>query len=885
MHTRQTLGIHGTAIRRYVFLWMLLDLIVATQLHALSGRLHDLQGRAISNTPLTFVMEQDSSVKMKLVSDAAGEWTLPDAVGLAAGQRLRTRLLAPPSLSFSSGVRVPFYTSGSGEITWEILDLRGRRLAHATQKTHAEQEGILSWDGRSNLGNSIPSGIYLLRISGTAGNAVVRLFKTSGTSAAPSGIAPTARAQLRAQRAVWNQGVTWTVRVDKQGYEPLRLSGISTDTSRLALALCPALPVPYAVTGKYLGRRNPSGGVDPLFLRGVNLGVSVPGTQPGEMAATRLQIRRWLERIGAAGFDCIRTYTLHFPHFYEELAAYNNAHWQKPLYLFQGVWLDEEIPADLYASTRLFKEAIREIVDCSHGQCDIEPRFGRAYGRYRANVSPWTMGWIVGREVYPDQVLTTDSLNPDRTRYAGQFLSMPQGSPTETWFTEALDGMIAYEQETYGSQRPVSVSSWPTLDPLSHPTEVDPSQEDDAQFDMNEVDISKAPGGYFASYHAYPYYPDFMSAEQGFQSAKDSTGPNSYLGYLRAMRSHYDRIPLVVAEFGVPSSWGNAHWAQSTMHHGGHDEATQGAFNVRQLENIHTTGCAGGFVFAWIDEWFKKAWITEPMSSTSERRHLWHDLTNPEQNFGLVSFDVPDPDWSAQPRSESTCGLSVRTATDHAFFHMRVTAGADWKPGDTLELALDTYDADKGESLLPSGTSATNRPEFCLRLEGDSARLLVTRAYNLFGIWHRVAPAEALFHSTPTTGTPWDLVRWKNNRGETDIFEIGRLRVRKPGAPATSLDAVTLRGDTVDVRIPWTLLQFTDPSRMEVMDDLRSTAGRETATSDGIAVTAIRSGCKVQAPRTVWNTWDVAPETTEREKPSLKLLENAFKTRSWPTLP
>ena len=57
--------------------------------------------------------------------------------------------------------------------------------------------------------------------------------------------------------------------------------------------------------------------------------------------------------------------------------------------------------------------------------------------------------------------------------------------------------------------------------------------------------------------------------------------------------------------------------------------------------------CAGGFMFAWMDEWFKPTWIVSYLESFGffsgyaiiPTRQLWHNLTSPEQNFGLISFD------------------------------------------------------------------------------------------------------------------------------------------------------------------------------------------------------------------------------------------------------
>lgn len=42
-----------------------------------------------------------------------------------------------------------------------------------------------------------------------------------------------------------------------------------------------------------------------IFMKGINLGVSVPGTQPGELAATTEDYRRWFELIKEAGYNTI----------------------------------------------------------------------------------------------------------------------------------------------------------------------------------------------------------------------------------------------------------------------------------------------------------------------------------------------------------------------------------------------------------------------------------------------------------------------------------------------------------------------------------------------------------------------------------------------------
>src|SRR5262249_54084874 len=78
------------------------------------------------------------------------------------------------------------------------------------------------------------------------------------------------------------------------------------------------------------------------FWPGVNLGATVPGTQPGELAATRADYARWLRGMGALGARVVRVYTILRPAFYDALAAYDRRHARAPLRFIQGVWIPEE---------------------------------------------------------------------------------------------------------------------------------------------------------------------------------------------------------------------------------------------------------------------------------------------------------------------------------------------------------------------------------------------------------------------------------------------------------------------------------------------------------------------------------------------------------------
>lgn len=663
----------------------------------------------------------------------------------------------------------------------------------------------------------------------------------------------------------------------------------------------PLYPVPFkADEGRlqiYDGTR-----FNPVFIKGMNLGVGLPGTQAGELAPTAEDYDRWFSMLGEMGINTVRLYTLHYPRFYQRLQFYNMRHRQRPLYVLHGIWLDEDDPSNnLRDMQSHFDDNIVESIDCVHGRNFVFERLGRAHGEFDADISPWVIGWLVGREVFPDEVQTTNRLPTARSRYDGRYVSLPSGSETEVWWAERIDQIAAYEAEKYGVARPISVSSWPTLDPIHHPTEGRAASEDREQLDLAQLDTRGFPAGYFASYHAYPYYPDWMSEEPSYLTAVDREGPNSYFGYLKVLRAHYFPKPVVVAEVGVPCSWGNAHFAHSGMNHGGQDELQQGHDDARLFRDNYDAGTGGAILFAWIDEWWKRTWIVDELAFPRERYKLWHNVTSPEQNFGLLGFE-PDPP-AFDMFSPTTGGgriAEVRASVDAEFFHLKLRLTAPLADGEPLVIGYDTYDDARGESVLPNGKRTAQRSELALTvtLPGE-AELRVMEAYDQFGVWHDIQdawhdkevselPGPQPYHSIASDGGKWNLVRWKNNttHGSEDgvykfpetVQEIGRLRVRRSAEPETGHSAVIVDGSELRIRVPWTLLQITDPSSLLVLDDDPKTRPRETTVTEGIRVAVSLGDELVETPRHRWARWDKTPPYRERRKLGYAIFAEALRT-------
>jgi len=619
---------------------------------------------------------------------------------------------------------------------------------------------------------------------------------------------------------------------------------------------------------------------EPFFIKGMNLGVSVPGKFPGELSVSRSQYGRWFRLIKDAGYNSIRLYTLHYPDFYEVLDSFNFANPHNPLFFFQGVWLEEEMEGfdnDLFFLTEAFLNEIEENVDGVHGNRTIGPRRGKAHGTYTANVSRWNMGYIIGREVHPGEVAHTNNVNSGYTSFAGDHFAISGVLPVEAWIVSKLNHLVWYENLRYNTQRPVSFSSWPTQDPLSHTEEWNP-WEDSTSIDLSKIELINAPAGFFISYHAYPYYPHFINYGLEYIGFSDNYGPNSYLGYLKDLKDYYQRFPLIIAETGVPSSWGIAHYSTSGLHHGGFDDYQQGEANMRILETVESAGCGGAMHFSWMDEWFKRTWVTDHIDYLMDRRVLWHNITAAEQNFGLIGFQRP-LSMGLWDEFCNECEITYMTATaDFDFFHMKLHMKVMPRPTDDFWIAFDTYNADLGESILPNGKTIGNRAEFALHLTNYSAKLYVTQAYDLYGIFHGVSEPEQQYRSVVSNGAPWNIVRWKVNEFDQDIQYIGNLKVNYGFLPATTRDAVTIHKDHIHIRIPWSLLHFVDPSTYVVFHDNRSTWQPEDTISDGIIATIFhRNREYVPSKRFIWEKWNHALDVQEVIKGSYWVIKDRMR--------
>ena len=851
-----------------------------------SGRITDQNGNRISGAKVVFT-NTASGQAFQAYSDANGYYDIEIETNN------RTDFYNYPN-PFNSQTVISFYIREAGHAELTVYNMSGQKI-HVIESRHFDQgRHQIVWDTRTA---SVRQGIYICALRTHNSFKSIKMVVVGGENVAVPAAEYSEPNQASSAPSIYDAVVSGSK------FKDHIVTGIdlsNTDVKNFVINL--AAWTPFSTTGDYLGKYNGEG-YDPVFIKGVNLGSAVPGSWPGQLAISSAQYARWFRMIADAGFNTVRIYTMHFPRFYEEFARYNKENPNRPLYLIQGVWLNEEYPdyqfdLDLHTLTNEFDRDIKDAIDCLHGNKSLEHRYGYAYGNFTADVSQWLLATIIGREVLAEEISETNYYHPKNTSYQGAHLSITDASPSEVWITERLDRLVAYERTNYNTNRPVSFSSWPTLDPLTHPSEPWWTIEDLEELDLNKIILTNAPGGFFVSYHAYPYFPNFINEDEEYQKVSDDWGPNSYLGYLRDLKNHYTNHPIMIAEFGVPTSWGNARFSLSGMHHGGMNEKEQGEYTMRMFHNIYDTRYCGGITFSWMDEWFKSTWITNPM--TSGRRPLWHNITSPENNYGLLHF-VPNPDYYDSKQTQYYHLEKISTASiwhDFAFFNIETTLQSPLGEGDTLWIAFDTYKRDMGESTLPNGKKVLdNRAEFLLRITVDSALFYVTKAYDLYGITLSNSQSPA-FQTKATDGEPWMLCRWQNHhaiRYHLNTQDIGILNMCGENEKLSMHHAVQIRSDGILVRIPWTLLQFSDPSSSMVIDDnvLMDVCSNywacnmqylNSVRSEGIVVTMIYNNEVAEQSPYTWSEWNLNRDEIlnpdmfiEVEKESLPIIREGLK--------
>lgn len=645
-----------------------------------------------------------------------------------------------------------------------------------------------------------------------------------------------------------------------------------------------------------------------IFLKGVNHGVALPGKFPAEFSASFDQYLEWFRLIGEMNSNVIRIYTILPPEFYEAFAYYNLLYQNRQLYLLHGVWAKEPIKENYFntVSQREFQKEIIDVIDVIHGNAVIKPRPGHASGTYVSDISKYVIGIVLGREWEPKAVTFTNR-NNDINSFTGHFISIANANAMEVWLATMMDFTIQYETQTYKAQRPVSFVNWLPLDPMFHSTEfIESKKINEYDNDLESIDMRKFNAsnlfepGIFASYHAYPYYPDYIYNEKVYANAINKNGDqDNYYGYLEKLKEYHPGIPLVIAEYGLPSSRGNSHYTPFGLNQGGHSEKEQAILSILLTKDIHDTRCAGAIYFEWIDEWFKHNWLVMDFEQPQERRKYWHNMENPEQNFGIMAVegrskvvDGNTNDWDDYQNNDISF---VKAYADPGYFSLVSHIPKLDFNKHRLFIAINTYDDEKGEHKLPFLDEYFDPGiEFLLEFDSqEDAKIFVDDMYSVFtDIYNDSIPVYASkkndngIFSEQILLSNRSRITLSGDSIDRQLHNRSKLIHGNSNLPEFSnADWYWNNKDKIlELRLTWHLLNVSDPSSGSVLDDVQGTPEIEYSQTPGFDIFFFVTDKNNNVMEEInpnepyffsWEGWE-DPEYQIRKKPLYFELQEAF---------
>lgn len=608
----------------------------------------------------------------------------------------------------------------------------------------------------------------------------------------------------------------------------------------------------------------------PFEIRGVNMGVGIPGEWATDYAIDKETYLRWFAWIQEMGANTIRVYTILHSDFYDAFYEYNKDR-EDPLYLIHGVRVNDYVQnshRDAYDDDfrQAFMDDCKTVVDIIHGNKTLNLGHGAGSGHYRKDVSQWVIGYILGVEWEDMTVAYTDHKYPERTSYQGTYMyTTAEASPFEAMLCEVGDKIIEYESQRYKQQRLVAFSNWPISDPFDYSLPITEFFMKCAKVDVEHIKTTDAfLSGQFASYHVYPYFPDYLRYEDdktGISYTEDGE-PNTYLTYLKQLTAHHS-IPVVISEYGVSTGRGMAQTDYHTgRNQGNMSEREQGQAIIDCYEDIMAAGCAGSCVAAWQDEWFKRTWNTMHAVDLLKTPY-WSDYQTSGQYFGLLSFDPGEEEsvcyvdgdfseWENEDLVVQNGDLSVSMKYDEKFLYFLLKKDGFSPETDTLYIPVDTTPKTGSTYCENYNISFERASDFLIVIDGkENSRVLVQERYDttraMFA--HETRGMDAFLNpvdvDSPTfkeihlmlqTATPLLTGNWE---ATAETYETGRLtygNANPEAADFNSLADFMFADDGVELKLPWQLLNFSNPSEMMIHDDYYEHYGVENMRIDEMYV-------------------------------------------------
>lgn len=630
------------------------------------------------------------------------------------------------------------------------------------------------------------------------------------------------------------------------------------------------LTIQVRTNGQMIEYQNQEGNYEALTIKGVELTSSIPGHYITDYAIDETTYLRWFRWIQEMGANTISVPNIMDDTFYHALYNYNTQN-ESPLYVLQGISITDYAnnnKEDAYSEGfyQALKEAGMGAVDVIHGKKKILINKGIGTGHYNKDVSEWVLGYILATDWNADTVAYTNHNGYDAI-YDGEYIQTTSDATAfEAMLAKIMDQMIDYESEKYHVQRLISFMNSPVIDPFEYDKHYAKQLGKHTQLDAENLKVKKAfKSGYFASYRVYDFcenFYDYFSEEQkgrllDTQQVEELQG-ETYGGYVRLLNA-YHTIPVIVG-YGFSSSRG-------TVKSDPLSEFEQGKALVKGYEGFIKAGSAGVVISAWQDIWGQSTWNTS-YALTLNNRHYWNDIQSYNQGNGLLSFDPgeiqsicyidgKDSEWTEEDVIIEHDGIQLSAKYDERGIYLLIQ-GEQVNSKQPLYIPIDTTkqtgSSDCEQYLLQFEKNA----DFLLVLDGpDNSQVLVQKRYESIRANYSIETTGVdAYVEVPEADTPLfvpihmmsndkdligpdETIKEIQSKRLTDVLETGKLHYGNGNPESETFNSLAdfyYGEDLIEIRIPWQLLNFSDPSHMQIHADYYRNYGVEHTSIDELYI-------------------------------------------------
>lgn len=639
-------------------------------------------------------------------------------------------------------------------------------------------------------------------------------------------------------------------------------------------------------------------------IKGVNLAEFKPGLTEDEadQNITKEDYLRWIQYIGDMNANVIRVSSLMPQDFYKALSEYNKDR-EVPMYIMQGIYLEQSKSIDgSDINSKKFdeqiKNTIKQNVDYIHGEEKVKDR-DEKISVYDEDVSDYVLGYTLGTEWLSDNIIYYEIMNTSKSYEGKYFKSSENASSFEAYLCSIADYLVDYESKNFNKQSLISFVGTAPYKLLLKSSFVDETiDEEDRKVYKSYVDVEnikpteELKTGIFVSYNINPSYSELFE----YEDKKED--------FIKEIND-YHTVPVVISEYGVPD--GRTVGDYTTVEDKTYiSEKDQAELLKEYYEIIKKSECAGSFLVSFQDNWANRTWNTNESVDNASLIN-WHDKEGYNTSLGLLAFDSGEKnsdlyvdgsneEWHSQDIVAKNINYSFYSKQDekYLYFYVKSNNGYSLKQRQVY-INLDVTPKSGSSKSSEYNLNFDRNVDFIIALNGENnSKVLVQEYYNtktfidnkknLYIRPDLISVTKNMDKfSTIELNTSAKVYLERQREFSTEInTEVGKLIYGNSNPNSSEYNSAAdfyYGKDFVEVRIPWGLINFMDPSTNIIKDDYyENTSISPLEISEIYAGLTIKNGASsinMSSESINLNKWE-SPTYTERLKPAYYTMKEVF---------